>query len=308
MKKVIYLTGSTGMVGRNIIEHNDSVNYKILSPKSSEINLLNYENVRNFIASNKPEIIIHAAGIVGGIEANISKPVKFLVENMQMGLNILIASKENKVKNFINLSSSCMYPRNSKVALTEEQILNGKLEPTNEGYALAKIGTTKLCEYISKENNSYLYKTIIPTNLFGRYDNFKENYSHMIPAVIKKIYEAKKNNSNFVEIWGDGSARREFMYAADLADFIFYAIENYNEMPQNINVGIGKDYSINEYYKIIADVIGYKGNFKNNLSKPIGMKKKLIDIKKLIKFGWSSKTSLELGIKNTYEYFLDTYK
>ena len=304
MKKIIYLSGGNGMVGRNIIDHIEAKNYTILSPKSSDLNLLNYNETKNFITNNKPDIIIHTAGVVGGIDANINNPVKFLVENTQMGINILTASKEMKIKSLINLSSSCMYPRNSNNPLSEEKILSGELEPTNEGYALAKIGTTKLCEYINSEDNSFLYKTIIPCNLYGKYDNFDNNSSHMIPAVIKKIHEAKKNKLKFVDIWGDGLARREFMYASDLADFIYFAIKSFNEMPQNINVGIGKDHSINEYYNKIANIIGFKGEFKNDLSKPIGMKKKLISIQKLKEFGWKHKTSIEDGIKKTYEYYL----
>lgn len=304
MKKKIYLSGGNGMVGRNIIDNNEARNYTILSPRSSDLDLLNYKDIKNFLADNKPDMIIHAAGVVGGIQANINNPIKFFVENIQMGLNILIASKEMKIKNFINLSSSCMYPCTSNNPLSEEQILSGKLEPTNEGYALAKISTTKLCEYINREDNSLSYKTIIPCNIYGKYDNFDNNSSHMVPAVIKKIYDAKKNNLQYVDIWGNGLARREFMHASDLADFIFFAINNFINMPQNINVGIGKDYSINDYYKKIASVIGYKGKFRNDLTKPIGMKKKLINDEKLTQFGWKHKISLEDGIKQTYEYFL----
>tara|TARA_B110001450_G_scaffold208002_1_gene198563 strand:- start:60 stop:989 length:930 start_codon:yes stop_codon:yes gene_type:complete len=308
MKKIILLTGGSGMVGSNIIDHKHSTNYKILSPSSSDLNLLNYQNTENYIAFNKPEIIIHAAGMVGGIEANMSYPVKFLVNNMQMGLNILMASKTKKVKKFINLGSSCMYPKNAENPILEDHILKGELEPTNEGYAIAKSASTRLCEYIVREDNSFLYRTVIPCNLYGKYDNFSYNSSHMIPGVIRRIHDAKNNNSEFVDIWGDGLARREFMYAADLADFIYHAIENFNKMPQNINVGLGLDYSITEYYKKIADIIGYRGKFKHDMSKPIGMKKKLIDIKKLNEFGWSHQTSLELGIKETYDYFLDKVK
>ena len=253
-------------------------------------------------------MIIHAAGIVGGIEANINYPVKFLVNNMQMGLNILMASKIQKVKKFINFSSSCMYPRDAKNPLSEDLILKGELEPTNEGYALAKLTSTRLCEYITREDSSFLYKTVIPCNLYGKYDNFNYDSSHMIPGVIRKIHDAKNKNLEFVNIWGDGLARREFMYAADIADFIYYAVENFNKMPQNINVGLGLDYSIIEYYKIIADVIGYKGKFNHDMSKPTGMKRKLIDNKRLNEFGWSHKPHLMLGIKKTYDYFLDEVK
>ena len=308
MKKIILLTGSSGMVGKNILNHNFSQNYKILSPTSSDLNLLNYKDIEDYIAFNKPELVIHAAGIVGGIEANINYPVKFLVNNMQMGLNILMASKIQKVKKFINFSTSCMYPRDAKNPLSEDLILKGELEPTNEGYALAKLTSTRLCEYITREDSSFSYKTVIPCNLYGKYDNFNYDSSHMIPGVIRKIHDAKNKNLEFVNIWGDGLARREFMYAADIADFIYYAVENFNKMPQNINVGLGLDYSIIEYYKIIADVIGYNGKFNHDMSKPTGMKRKLIDDKRLNEFGWSHQTSLESGIKKTYKYFLDEVK
>ena len=308
MKKIILLTGGSGMVGSNIINHNISQNYKILSPTSSDLNLLNYKDLEDYIKFNKPELVIHAAGIVGGIKANINYPVKFLVDNMQMGLNILMASKTQKVKKFINFSSSCMYPKNARNALLEDSILKGELESTNEGYALSKITSTRLCEYISREDSSFLYKTVIPCNLYGKYDDFSYENSHMIPGVIKKIHDAKNKNLEFVNIWGDGLARREFMYAADIADFIYYAVENFNKMPQNINVGLGLDYSIIEYYKIIADVIGYKGKFNHDMTKPTGMNRKLIDDKRLNEFGWSHQTSLETGIKETYKYFLDEVK
>lgn len=303
MKMKILITGSTGMVGRNILENKDISKFDLLIPNSKELNLLNYDAVDRYIKKNKPDFIIHTAGKVGGIQANIAHPVSFLVENLDMGRNIIMAAKNNEVKNLINLSSSCMYPREAKNPLSEDLILKGELEPTNEGYAIAKIMSTRLCEYINKEDGSFNYKTIIPCNLYGRYDKFESKHSHMLPAVIKKIHEAKINNHNQIDIWGDGKARREFMYAGDLADFIIYAIQNFSKMPQNINVGLGHDYTINEYYQIIADVIGYEGEFIHDLTKPIGMNQKLIDDTKLKEFGWKYKTSLVEGIENTYEYY-----
>lgn len=299
----ILITGSTGMVGRNILENKDISNFDLLIPNSKELNLLNYSAVDKYIKDYKPDFIVHTAGKVGGIQANIAHPVSFLVENIDMGRNVIMAAKSNDVKNLINLGSSCMYPRNAKNPLSEDLILKGELEPTNEGYAIAKIMSTRLCEYISKEDNSYNYKTIIPCNLYGRHDKFESKHSHMIPAVLKKIYDAKMENLGQIDIWGDGKARREFMYAGDLADFIIYAITNFSKMPQNINVGLGHDYTINEYYQIIADVIGYEGEFIHDLTKPIGMKQKLIDDTKLKEFGWKYKTSLVEGIEKTYEYY-----
>jgi GDP-L-fucose synthase len=250
-------------------------------------------------------MVIHAAGIVGGIQANMAAPVRFLVDNMQMGLNILMASKVHKVKRFINLSSSCMYPKDAQNPLSEDLILKGELEPTNEGYAIAKVASTRLCEYINREDESFLYKTVIPCNLYGKYDKFDPEHSHMIPAVIRKINDAKNNNLKSIDIWGDGLARREFMYTADFADFVYYAIDNFEKMPQNINVGLGYDYTINEYYQKIADTIGYQGEFTHDLSRPTGMQQKLIDDTRLKEFGWQYQTTLEQGIQKTYEYFLN---
>ena len=218
------------MVGNNITEHLSASKHKMLLPSSIELNLLDLNSLNAYINYHKPDMVIHAAGIVGGIQANMAEPVKFLVDNMQMGLNILMASKTNKVKRFMNLGSSCMYPRDAQNPLSEDLILKGELEPTNEGYAIAKIASTRLCEYINREDKEYLYKTIIPCNLYGKYDKFDLEHSHMIPAVIRKINDAKNNNLKSVDIWGDGLARREFMYAADFADFLYYAVDNFETM------------------------------------------------------------------------------
>lgn len=304
MQKIL-ITGSNGMVGKNIVEFEKSKNYTLLTPSSKELNLLDRSSVDKYIKDNQPDIVIHCAGRVGGIQANMAHPVDFLVQNTQMGLNIILSAYENKIKKFINMSSSCMYPRDAQNPLGEELILKGELEPTNEGYAIAKVTSTRLCEYINKEDETCQYKTVIPCNLYGRYDKFDSKHSHMLPAVIKKIHEAKVNNQATLDIWGDGQARREFMYAEDLADFIYYALENFEEMPQNINVGLGHDYTINEYYKAIAEVIAYEGKFVHDLSKPVGMKQKLIDDSKLQNFGWRYKTSLEDGIQKTYNYYLN---
>jgi len=303
----ILLTGSNGMVGKNILEHNSAHNYDFLTPSSKELNLLNYQDVKNYIAFNQPGFIIHSAGKVGGIQANIKEPVSFLIDNIDMGRNIIMAAKENNIKNLLNLASSCMYPRDAVNPLSENLILKGELEPTNEGYAIAKIMSTRLCEYIVKEDNSKNYKTVIPCNLYGKYDKFHPKNSHMIPAVMRKIHDANLSGANEINIWGDGSARREFMYVEDLSDFIFYAITKFDKMPQNINVGLGYDYSINDYYSEIAKVLDYKGLFSHDLTKPIGMKQKLINNTKQKEFGWKHKTTLKEGLIKTYKYYLENY-
>ena len=182
-------------------------------------------------------------------------------------------------------------------------ILKGELEPTNEGYALAKILSARLCDYISKEDLTKNYKTLIPCNLYGRHDKYGKSNSHLIPAVIQKIYEAKIADTKVVNIWGDGSARREFMNAADLADFIFFATERLDQIPQNLNIGLGHDFSIEEYYHAVASVIGFNGTFEYDLNKPVGMRQKLVDISILKSLGWSYKTELIDGISEAYEFY-----
>ena len=196
-----------------------------------------------------------------------------------------------------------MYPKDAENPLKEEFILKGELEPTNEGYALAKILSSKLCEYITREDNRKNYKTIIPCNLYGRHDKYGHNHSHLIPAVIRKLHEAKQEGREAVDIWGDGGARREFMNAGDIADFIFFAIDRFDVMPQNLNIGLGFDYSILEYYECVASIVGFGGVFEHDLSKPVGMRQKLVDIKKLSDFGWQHKIKLNDGIEQAYNFF-----
>ena len=220
----IFLTGGTGMVGRNILEHPSSKGYQFIAPTSQQLNLLDRDAVRVFLSKEMPDLIIHSAGLVGGIQANIKSPVDFLLKNTDMGLNVISCAASVGIENLINLGSSCMYPRNAHNPLGENLILQGELEPTNEGYALAKIVTARFCEYVGREAPAKNYKTLIPCNLYGAHDKYGEANSHLIPAVIRKIHEAKLTGSETVSIWGDGSARREFMTAKDLADFIYFAI------------------------------------------------------------------------------------
>ncbi|WP_139956364.1 GDP-L-fucose synthase family protein [Flavicella sediminum] len=299
----ILITGGSGMVGRNILAHENVADFEFLNPTSAVLNLLSFSEVDEYIKNNTPDLIIHAAGKVGGIHANMADPVGFLVDNLDMGRNVILAAKKNRVAKLLNLGSSCMYPRDAANPLNEDLILKGELEPTNEGYALAKVVAARLCAYISQEDNYFAYKTIIPCNLFGAYDKFSPKNSHMLPAVIRKIHEAKENQLGTIDIWGDGLARREFMHAEDLANFIFFAIDNFEKMPQNLNVGLGYDYTINEYYKAIADVIGYTGDFVHDLSKPVGMKQKLIDVTRLSEFGWKHALSMKEGIEKTYDFY-----
>lgn len=301
----ILLTGANGMVGKNILENENSQKYQFLKPSSSELDLCDKKSVFEYVGNNQPDMIIHCAGYVGGIQANMREPVKFLTANMEMGINILLAAEKFGINKVINLSSSCMYPKDYPGLLEEELILSGPLEPTNEGYALAKISVMKLGEYINREKAKDIVKTIIPCNLYGRWDKFGEHNSHMVPAIIRKIDKANLANDKSVEIWGTGNARREFMYAGDLADFVFFMIKSWENVPNLINVGLGFDHSVNDYYKEVAHTLGYEGSFYHDTTKPEGMKQKLVSVKKADALGWKAQTSLREGIKKTYEFYIE---
>ncbi|WP_173423958.1 NAD-dependent epimerase/dehydratase family protein [Ensifer adhaerens] len=300
----ILLTGGGGMVGRNLVSLCRNVGIDIVAPGRSELDLLDFNQTQNVLKQLSPDLVIHAAGVVGGIQANIKNPVRFLSDNWAMGNNIVLAARSAGVARLLNLGSSCMYPRNSEDPLREDQVLSGTLEPTNEGYALAKCAVARLCEYVTRETPQFDYKTIIPCNLYGPFDKFDPGVSHLIPAIIHKLHVAKLRGETSVEIWGDGSARREFMFAGDLADAIVFAIANFASMPSLLNIGLGDDFTVNEYYQVAADVIGYDGSFAHDISKPVGMKRKLLDVTKQTMLGWAPRTTLRDGIRETYEYYL----
>lgn len=292
------------MVGRNVLEHQAIHEFDVLAPSSSELNLLDFCGVQAYLQASKPGMVIHAAGKVGGIQANIREPVGFLMDNLDMGRNIVWAARQTGIKRLINLGSSCMYPRNHSEPLCEEMVLKGELEPTNEGYALAKVVTARLCDYIVREDANYQYKTLIPCNLYGRYDKFDPAHSHLIPAIIHKVHQAKKNDQQTVEIWGDGNARREFMYAGDLAGAIVRAITNFETLPAYMNIGLGHDHTINDYYQAAAQVMGYTGGFVHDITKPVGMARKLVSVERQHAWGWSPRHALHNGIEKAYDYYL----
>lgn len=300
----VLLTGGGGMVGRNVLEHPALQAWEVCAPRRNELDLCDFAAVQAYIQQQQPNVIIHAAGKVGGIQANMREPVAFLLDNLDMGRNIVWAARQAGIKRLLNLGSSCMYPRNHNEPLREELVLKGELEPTNEGYALAKVMTARLCEYISREEPSYQYKTLIPCNLYGRHDKFDPKHSHLIPAIIHKVHQALQSGQQQVEIWGDGTARREFMYAGDLADAIVRAVVQFDRLPPYLNIGLGYDYTINEYYQAAATVMGYTGTFVHDLSKPVGMARKLVSVEKQQAWGWQPSCDLQAGIAKTCDYYL----
>mgnify|MGYP003324510750 CR=1 FL=1 len=253
----LFLTGGSGMVGQNIQAHASAKNWDILAPTSMELDLTDPKAVRAYIKMNKPDLVIHAAGRVGGIQANIAHPVDFLDSNNVIGRNVIMGSWKEGVRNLINLGSTCMYPAAAPNPLSEDMILTGPLEATNEGYALAKIMAMRLCDYINREDPKARFKTLIPCNLFGPHDKFDPKHSHLLPAIIHKVHQAKIEGAPNVEIWGNGTARREFMYAPDLADAVFRAATDIDTCPELINIGLGHDFTINEYYSEVADAVSY---------------------------------------------------
>ena len=307
-KTRVLLTGGSGMVGRNLLEHPAIRNYEILAPRRTELDLSDFAAVQLYLSKSQPEIVVHAAGKVGGIQANLRDPVGFLLENLDMGRNIVLASFQAGIKQLINLGSSCMYPRNHQESLREEMVLQGGLEPSNEGYALAKIVTARLCEYIMRGDGLFHYKTLIPCNIYGRHDKFDPLHSHLLPAIIHKIHRAMESGLQTVEIWGDGTARREFMYAGDLADAIVRAMDNVEALPNYMNVGLGQDITITEYYQTVGEVMGYTGRFTHDLTKPVGMARKLVNVERQQTWGWSAQYDLRDGIAKTSDYYLKEYR
>lgn len=302
----ILLTGSTGMVGRNITGNILFSKFDFLLPTRNELDLTKFKNTKDYLKKNKPDFVINAAGRVGGIHANMTNQTAFMIENFDINRNLITASKECGIKELINLGSSCMYPKDAINPLKEEYLYSGTLEPTNEGYAISKCFASKLCQFINNDSHEYSYKTIVPCNLYGKFDNFDPKHSHMLPAAIRKIHEAIMKDIPYVDVWGTGKVRREFMFAEDFSNFIYYAIEHFSSMPDIMNVGIGEDLSISEYYQNIASVLGYSGRLNFDKDKPEGMKQKLIDISLLKKFGWQSSFSLSEGINKTYQYYKES--
>lgn len=305
MSKKLFLTGAHGMVGKNVLAHPDAQEWTILAPTSSELDLTDAHAVRAFFAAEKPDAVVHAAGKVGGIQANMADPVGFLDINVTIGRNVIMEAHKAGVSQLVNLASTCMYPAGAPNPLTEDMILTAPLEPTNEGYALAKIMATRMCQYISAQDSAAQYKTLIPCNLFGLYDKFDPKHSHLVPAIIHKMHIAKTAGAETVEIWGDGTARREFMFAADLADAVHRSLGDTDTLPDLMNVGLGHDHTINAYYETVAEIVGWEGRFVHDLSKPVGMKQKLTDTCRQTAWGWSPQTSLKDGLSATYEHYLN---
>ena len=300
----ILITGSGGLLGSNLVERLQNSPHKLLTPKHSELDLLNRKDVCAYLKNNRPDCVIHAAAKVGSIAANVQYPLQFLVENLDIGRNIIIGAYENEIKKFVNIGSACIYPaKNYGRPFTENMAVTGSFEKEYIGYATAKAACLSLCQCISSSDPQFLYKTLIPCSIYGRWSKFSADKSTMIAAAIKKIYQAKKENAPAVQIWGDGKARREFIYAGDLAEIIIFATENLEKIPLILNVGSGIEYSVNECYETIAKILDYRGTLEHDLSKPSGTTRRLLNVDLMHEIGLYAKTSLEQGIKETIDYY-----
>lgn len=303
----IWVTGAGGLLGQAIIRALSRVrpDAQLLTPSSAQLDLTKRDDTVRFVTERMPNTVIHAAGRVGGIAANVARPVDFLVDNMLIGMNLISVCRDLGVANFLNVSSSCVYPRDHLGPLTEDMVLTGSLEPTNEGYALAKIAADRLCDYIAT-HDGLNYRTIIPSNLYGPGDHFDDLRGHLVAHVIRKVHSAFVEGDPLVSVWGDGTARREFTFVDDVADFIAAAsiAAMLGALPQRLNVGLGIDHSVTEYYEAVGRLIGFRGRFEYDTSKPSGMARKLMDSSLAGEHGWSPTTDLQSGLSLTYGYYL----
>ncbi len=299
----IYVAGHTGLVGSAITRSLKKESFTNLLLKThNELELTDQKGVENFFKKERPEYVFLAAAKVGGILANSTYPAQFIYSNLAVQTNVIHASYMLGVKKLLFLGSSCIYPRLAPQPIIEDCLLSGILEPTNEPYAIAKIAGIIMCQSYNREYETN-FISVMPTNLYGPNDHYDLYNSHVLPALIRKIHEAKINKSKFVEIWGTGTVRREFLFVDDLAEVCLFLMNNYNES-EIINIGTGKDVTIKELAEIIRNVIGYKGEFRFNSTKPDGMPRKLLNVDKINNLGWKAKTDLKKGIKLTYQNFL----
>ena len=299
----IYIAGHNGMVGGAVVRHLLSLGYEnIITRERSELDLTNQAETRSFFADSKPDIVIMAAAKVGGIHANNTYPATFLYENLAVATNTIDSAFRAGTERFLFLGSSCIYPKLAPQPLRETSLLTSELEPTNEPYAIANIAGLKLCEYYRKQYD-VLFHSLMPTNLYGRGDNYHPENSHLLPALIRRFHEAKLANKESVTIWGTGTPRRELMNVDDLAEAIVHVL-NLDNPPDLINAGTGIDHSIMEIAEIVKRTVGFTGEIETDPTKPDGTPRKLLDVSLLRSQGWSSRIPFEKGIADTYESYL----
>jgi len=297
------VAGHRGMVGSAVVRRLQLAGYEnILTRTRQELDLMDRAAVRAFYESERPEYVVDAAARVGGIAANFEKPVEFLIENLTIQNNVIQAAADFGVTKLLFLGSSCIYPKLAPQPLTEDALLTGPLEPTNDAYAIAKIAGIKLCQSYAREYGKNFISGM-PTNLYGPNDNFNLQTSHVLPALIRKVHEAKRDAANAVTVWGSGTPRREFLHVDDLADACFFLLQNYDS-PEIVNIGCGEDVSIRELAETVCEVVGFEGDLVFDTSKPDGTPRKLMNVDRLLNLGWKPRIGLRDGIRDAYDWFL----
>ena len=303
--KRVWVAGHRGLVGSALMRRLEREQVgEIVTATSGEVDLRRQGEAERFVFDAKPDVILLAAGRVGGIEANRSAQGEFLYENLMIGANVLEAARQAGVSKTVVLGSSCIYPREAPQPITEEALLTGPLEPTNEGYAIAKIATLELGKMYRRQFGMNVV-SLMPTNLYGPGDDFDPVRSHVLAALLRKIHEAKVSGSHAVEVWGTGAPRREFLYVDDLADAALFALRNY-EGESHLNVGTGRDITIRELAEQIAEVVGWQGELVFNTDMPDGMPRKLLDVSQLERLGWTARIDLPTGLEQTYGWYVES--
>lgn len=301
----IFIAGHRGLVGSAILRRLERAGYRnLLTKMKEELDLRNAREVERFFSEERPEYVFLSAAKVGGIYANNTYPAEFIYDNLAIQLNVIHASYVYKVKKLLFLGSSCIYPKHAPQPMKEEYLLSGYLEPTNEPYAIAKIAGIKMCEAYNRQYGTN-FLSVMPTNIYGINDNFDLMNSHVVPALIRKFHMAKQNGDPFVELWGTGMPRREFLNADDLADACVFLMEHYNadQIKGFVNIGTGIDITIADLADMIKDIVEYEGEIRFNPEKPDGAPRKLLDVTKMKELGWTAKIPLREGIRMTYRWF-----
>ena len=305
-EKKIWVAGHNGMAGRAIVRRLEREGCRILAADRSELDLMRQMDVENWVAKNQPDMVVIAAGKVGGIQANRTYPVDFLYNNIMISANIIKASAEVGVEKLLFLGSSCIYPNNCKQPMKEEYLMTGPLEPTNHWYSLAKISGIRLCQAF-REQKGCNFISAMPTNLYGPNDYFHPENSHMPAALLSRFHQAKIENLDEVSVWGTGKPLREFLYVDDLADGCIYLLKNFSGY-EHVNIGSGEEVSVAEFAFAVKEIVGYTGNIVFNHAYPDGMERKLLDCSNIHKLGWKHKTDLNTGLQKFYDWFLANFQ
>ena len=302
--KTVVVTGSNGMLGRSVCKKFNSKDFDVISLKHEDVDLKDSIETLRYLSKLKIDLIVHCAAEVGGIQANIDGGNKFFINNVLIDSSVLLAARNLNIKNLIYVGSSCMYPANKNYPLKESDLFSGKLEPTNESYALAKIYGSQLTKSISIEDNVD-WRVFIASNLYGPHDHFESKKSHLLSSVISKVVNARDNQQNFIEMWGDGSPKREFTYVSDFAEWILYSSNKLSDLPYVLNTGIGVDFTVLEYYHKVAKFLEWDGEIISNRNMPNGNSRKLMDSSLARLSGWNPTTSIGQGIELTVNWYLN---